>query len=180
MSGKLKNLNNYLLIDLISNFLLNFTSITGEKGQETLGSGVDDVDFVKSDGVDNFLSLLEFTFGASDHLSLRALSIEFSGSAERSSEFSNSARGLFLSKFKFEKGMSHLVDSDNITSIDFFLLDGFDHFLTKVIDGFHFSSLQSDFSGSGATCYSNFRMRGTKRSRHTCRLFDFDFNDLEK
>lgn len=61
-----------LLVNLLSNLGLNFSDISSEKGHESLRAGVDDIDFVKGHSVDDFLSLLEFTFGALDKASLRS------------------------------------------------------------------------------------------------------------
>jgi hypothetical protein len=48
----------YLLIDLFSNLWLNFTNISSKESKETLSSAVNDIDFVQSDGMNDFLSLL--------------------------------------------------------------------------------------------------------------------------
>lgn len=56
----------YLGIDLISDFGLDLTGITGEQSQETLSSRVDDIDLVKSDGVCHFFPLLELTLRTLD------------------------------------------------------------------------------------------------------------------
>ena len=45
----------------------------------------------------------------------------------------------------------YLIDSDNITSDDFLLLDSFDHLLAEIVDGFHFSSLKGDLTSSSST-----------------------------
>jgi hypothetical protein len=54
----------YLLIDLLSNLRLDFTNISSKKSKETLSSAVNNIDFVQSNGVDDFLSLLKFTLWA--------------------------------------------------------------------------------------------------------------------
>jgi hypothetical protein len=48
----------YLLIDLFSNFGLNFSNISSKKSKETLGSTVDNINFMESDSMNNFLSFL--------------------------------------------------------------------------------------------------------------------------
>jgi hypothetical protein len=53
-----------LLIDLFSNLRLDFTNISSKESKETLGSAVNNIDFVKSNGVDDFLSLLQFSLRA--------------------------------------------------------------------------------------------------------------------
>ena len=53
-----------LRVNLIAEFRLYFTRVAGKEGKEALRSAVDDVDFVKGDGVDNLLALLDFAFWA--------------------------------------------------------------------------------------------------------------------
>ena len=60
----------HLLVNLFSYFRLDFTNISSKEGHESLRAGVDDINFVKGHSVDNFLSLLELTFGALDEASL--------------------------------------------------------------------------------------------------------------
>jgi len=55
-----------LLVDLFTNFRLDFTDITREKSHEALSSRINDIDLMKCDGVDDFFSLLKFTFWALD------------------------------------------------------------------------------------------------------------------
>jgi len=59
-----------LLVDLFSNFRLDFTDVTREKSHEALGSRIDDIDLMQCDSVDDFLSLLKFTLWALDESSL--------------------------------------------------------------------------------------------------------------
>ena len=59
-----------LLVDLLTDLRLDLTDVTREKGHEALGSGVDDIDLVEGDGVDDFLSLLELTLWALDESGL--------------------------------------------------------------------------------------------------------------
>ena len=54
----------YLLIDLFSNLWLDFTNISSKESKETLSSAVNNIDFVQSDGMNDFLSLLKFTLWA--------------------------------------------------------------------------------------------------------------------
>jgi len=58
------------LIDLLSNFRFNFTNISCKKCHEALGSRIYDVDFVKSDSVNNFFSFLQLTLWALNKSSL--------------------------------------------------------------------------------------------------------------
>ena len=55
-----------LLVNLFTNFWLDFTDVTREKSHEALSSRIDDIDLVKRDGMDDFLSLLKFTLWALD------------------------------------------------------------------------------------------------------------------
>ena len=52
------------LVNLFSYFGLNFTNVSCEESSESLSSRVDDINLVQSHSVDNFLSLLEFSFWA--------------------------------------------------------------------------------------------------------------------
>ena len=52
------------LVDLFAHFWFNFSDVSCKKSHEALSAGVYDIDFVEGHGVDNFLSLLELTFGA--------------------------------------------------------------------------------------------------------------------
>ncbi len=49
---------------------LDLSGITCKEGEKTLSSAVDDVDFMQTDGVYDFLSLLDLSFGAVDKLDL--------------------------------------------------------------------------------------------------------------
>jgi len=54
----------YFLIDLLSNFWLDFSNITCKKSQETLGSAIDNIYFMERYCMHDFLSFLELTLGA--------------------------------------------------------------------------------------------------------------------
>jgi len=66
----------YFLINLFSNFWFDLTNVSGEKSHETLGSGIDDINFVEGNGMNDLLSFLELTLGALDVSSLWALIVE--------------------------------------------------------------------------------------------------------
>jgi hypothetical protein len=74
-----------------------------------LGSGVNDIDFVEGDGMDNFLSLLKFTFWALDVSGLWPGVVIITASGEGLSEFGDLAGGF--------------VDCDDVTGHNLFLLD---------------------------------------------------------
>jgi len=104
------------LVDLFSNLWFDLTDITSEKGHETLSSRVDNINFVKGDSMNNFFSLLEFTFWALNVSGLWSRVIEITASCERSSKFWN-----FTWSF---------INSDDISRQNFFFLDRLDHFLS--------------------------------------------------
>ena len=83
------------------------------KFSSTLRAAVNNVDLVKSDGVDNLLAFLKLAFRALHESHLRAHSIVVSGMSERSAKERDLSGGL--------------VNCDDIARSDFFLLDGLDH-----------------------------------------------------
>jgi hypothetical protein len=99
--------------------------------------------------MDNFLSLLEFTFWALNVSGLRTRVVKVTGSGERSSEL-----GDFAGSF---------INGDDVTSHDLLLLDRFNHFSSEIINGFHLGGLQSDLSSLGS------RLDG---------FINFDFDDF--
>ena len=126
----------HLLIDLLPHFLCDFSSSSGEEGQEALRSRVYYVDLVQSHCVDHLLSLLDFALGAVHETGLWAHGVIVGGSGEGSA---------CLWDFAWS-----LINSDNVSSDYLLLLDGFDHLLPQIIDCLHFCGLQSDFAGLGA------------------------------
>lgn len=70
------------LVDLLSNLGFDLTDITSEESHESLGARVDHINLVKGHGVDDFLSLLELTFGALDKASLGTNVVEVRASGE--------------------------------------------------------------------------------------------------
>jgi len=75
-----------LLIDLLSHLLLYFTDVSCEESEEPLGPAVDNIDFMKSDSMHNFLPLLKLAFGALHKPGLRADIVVVTASRERSAE----------------------------------------------------------------------------------------------
>jgi hypothetical protein len=65
----LSPLSNFL-INLFSNFRLDFTNISSKKSKETLSSAVNNIDFMEGNGMNNFFSLLKLSLGALDEASL--------------------------------------------------------------------------------------------------------------
>jgi hypothetical protein len=74
-----------------------------------LGSGVNDINFMESNGMDNFLSLLEFTLWALDVSSLWSTVVKVTASSERSSELGDFTGGF--------------INSDDVTGHDLLFLD---------------------------------------------------------
>lgn len=103
------------LIDLISNFLFNFPSVSRKKGQKSLGSGIYNVDFVQSNSMNYFFSFFDFSFGTLNKSGLGTQSVVFRSSGKRSPGFGNSTRCF--------------VNGNNISCYNFFFLNTLDHFL---------------------------------------------------
>lgn len=97
------------LVDLLSDFGLDFSNISCEQGHESLRPRVDDIDFVECHGVHDLLSLLQLTLGALHESSLWSLVIEVAGSGEGFTQLRNLSGGL--------------VDGDDVTSHDLLLLN---------------------------------------------------------
>jgi len=74
------------LINLLSNFRLDFTNISCEKGHEALCSRVNNINFMKRNSVDNLLSLLEFTLWCLNVSGLWASIIKVTATSERLSK----------------------------------------------------------------------------------------------
>jgi len=75
-----------LLVNLLSDLGLDFTNVSSEEGHESLSSRVDDVNFVKGDGMHDLLSLLELSLRALNVSSLRSGVVEVTASCETSSK----------------------------------------------------------------------------------------------
>ena len=110
-------------VDLIADFGANFARVAGEEGEEALGAGVDDVDLVEGDGVDDFFSFLKLAVRALDKLGVGAHGVVVAGSGEGAAEL-----GDFTGRF---------VDGDDVACHDAFAGHGVDHFGAHVVDGFH-------------------------------------------
>lgn len=59
-------------IDLLSDFRLDFSGVSGEQSQEALCAAVDDVDLMEGHCVHHLLPLLQLSFRTLDKLSLQA------------------------------------------------------------------------------------------------------------
>jgi len=110
-------------VDLVADFRADFTRVARKEGEEALGAGVDDVDFVERDGVDDFFAFLELAVGALDEFGVGAHGVVVAGASEGAAEFGDFARGF--------------VDGDDVACHDAFAGHGVDHFGAHVVDGFH-------------------------------------------
>ena len=97
-----------------------------------MGSGVDDIDFVKSHRVHDLFSLLDLALGTVNETRLGAHCVVVGCSGKAATGLGDLARSL--------------VDCDDISSDDLLFLDGFDHFLAEIVDSLHLGSLESDLS----------------------------------
>ena len=122
-----------LLIDLFSDLWFDFADVSGKQSHKSLSSWVDDIDFVQSHCMNNFLSLLKLALGTLNKSSLGALVVEITRSRE------------WLSKLRDLSWC--FVNCNDVSCHDFLFLNGLNHFMAEVVNGFHFSGFQSNFSG---------------------------------
>lgn len=127
----LSPLGNFL-IDLLPNFWLDFSNISCEQGHESLRPRIDDINLVKSNSVNDFFPLLQFTLGALDESGLWSLVVEITWPRERFSKLWDLSRSF--------------VDSDDVASHDLLLLDALNHLVTQIIDSLHLRRLESDLA----------------------------------
>lgn len=114
------------LVDLLSDFLSNFSSCAWEQCQKSLWSGVNNIDFVKSNSMYDLFSLFNLSFWAVYESGLRPHCVILRSSCEASTSFWD-----FTWSF---------INCDNITCNNFLFLNGFNHFLTQIINCLHFGS----------------------------------------
>ena len=105
-----------LLINLFSNFLGNFTGSTWKQSQKSLGTRVNDINFMKTHSMNDFFSFFNLAFGTVHKSGLRSHSIIIRCPCEASSCFGN-----FSWSF---------IDCDDISSDYFLFLNCLNHFLT--------------------------------------------------
>lgn len=121
-----------LLINLLSDLWFDFSNVTGKQRHETLSSWVDDINFVQSHCMNHFLSLLKLSLWTLNKSCLGPLVVEITRSRERLSKLRNLSWCF--------------VDCDDVSGHDFLFLNRLDHFVTEVVNGFHFSGFQSNLS----------------------------------
>lgn len=113
-----------LCVDLISDFWFYLSCLPRKEDLESLCTGVDDIDFMKSYCMNNFLSLLKLPFGALYHPSLGPHSIIISSSWERPTQLWNLS--------------TSLVNGNHISSWNLFFWKCFYHLLAQIINSLHF------------------------------------------
>jgi hypothetical protein len=106
--------------------------------------------------VNNLFSFLNLSFWTVYESGLWTHGVVLRCAGKTSAGFRNFARGF--------------IDCDDITCNDFLFLDGFDHLLSQIVDGLHFGSFKSDFSGFGS--------RSLDKIRIYLKIFQFRFIQL--
>lgn len=104
----LSPLGNFL-IDLLPHLWLDLTNITSKECHETLRTRVDDINFMKCNGMNDFFALLELTLWALDESCLWSLIVKVTGPGEGLSELGDLAGGF--------------INGNDVTSHDLLLLD---------------------------------------------------------
>mmetsp|Transcript_6576 Transcript_6576/g.16368 ORF Transcript_6576/g.16368 Transcript_6576/m.16368 type:complete len:265 (-) Transcript_6576:531-1325(-) len=122
----------YAGIDLISHFMLNFTSITSKKSKETLLARVDNINLMQRYSVYYLLPLLQLSFGALHEPCLGAHGVVLTRASERTSKSGDAP--------------SCLVNCDNVSSLHLLLRKRLNHLLAKVVHSLHISGLHRDLS----------------------------------
>jgi hypothetical protein len=112
-------------------------------------TGVDHINLVKGDSVDNLLALLELTLGALDESGLGANVVVLGALGEGATQLGDLP--------------ACLVDGDDVASHNLLLADGLDHLAAQVVDGLHLGGLEGDLAGLGSAADG---------------LVDFDLDDL--
>lgn len=125
-----------LLIDLLTNLWLDLTDVTSKESHEALLSGVDDINFVEGNSVDDLLTLLQFTLWALNESGLGANVIVLRALGKRAAEL-----GDFTAS---------LVNGNDISSHNLFLANGLNHLASQVVDGLHLGGLKGDLASLGS------------------------------
>lgn len=117
----------YSFINLLSNLLCNLSCCSWKQSQKSLRSWINNIDFMKCDCMNNFFAFLNLTLRTVNESCLRAHSIIIRCSCKTTTSFRNFA-GCFINCY-------------NISRDYFFFLYCLYHFLSKIINCFHFSCL---------------------------------------
>ena len=76
----------YLLVNLLSDFWLDLTNISSKECKESLSSAIDNIDFMQSNSVNYFLSLLQLSLWALNEPGLGSNIVVITASSERSAK----------------------------------------------------------------------------------------------
>mmetsp|Transcript_261 Transcript_261/g.269 ORF Transcript_261/g.269 Transcript_261/m.269 type:complete len:269 (+) Transcript_261:385-1191(+) len=115
-------------INLLTDLVFDLASVTRKKCKKSLLPTVDHINLVQIHGVDHLFAFLQFTLRTLNEACLRAHSIVISGPCKRSAQQRDLA--------------GRLINCDDITRLDLFLLDGLNHLLPQVVHRLHLSGLQ--------------------------------------
>ena len=111
---------------------------------------------MQSYSMNDLLSFFNFAFWAIYESCLRTHGVVFWSPGKTSAGFWN---------FSWS-----LINGNDITCDDFLFLDGFDHFLSQVVNGLHFSGFESNFSSLWS--------RSFDKKNNYLRIFQFKFLQL--
>lgn len=126
----------HFFVNLFSNFMSDLSSCSRKEGQKALRTRVNDIDFMQSDSMNYLLSFFNLSFRTVHKSGLGSHGVIIWCSRKTSSGFGNLSWSF--------------IDCDDVSSDDFLFLDGFDHFLTQIVDSFHLCCFESDFACFGA------------------------------
>ena len=122
------------LINLISYFLPDFSSLSWEQSHKALGSGVNHINVMQADCMNHLFFLHNFSFGTLSKSCLWRHCIILACFGKTSALLGNLARPL--------------VNRNYISSSDFLIHKTFDHLWAKIIYRLHVSGLESKLSSS--------------------------------
>ena len=121
-----------LLINLISYFRSDFSSLSREQSHKSLGPRVNHIDVMKRHSMNNLFPLKNLSFWTLSKPCLRRNSIKLRGLCKTSSKSVNLS--------------TCLVNSNDISSCDFLSQKSFDHFSSQIINGLHVGGLEGQLT----------------------------------
>ena len=119
-------------VDLLAHLAANLARVAGEEGQEALGAGVDDVNLVQADDVDDFAALLQLSIRALHELGVGAHGVVVARAGVRPAELADLSR--------------RLVDGDDVAGHYFFFRHRVDHLRAHVVDCLHVGCFDCQFA----------------------------------
>lgn len=119
------------LVNLLSDFLSDFTCGSRKQSQKALRSWIDNINFMKSNSMNYLFSFFNLAFWTIYESCLWTHCIILWSTGKTSSGFRN-----FSWSF---------IDCDYVTCDDFLFLNGFDHFLSQIVYCLHFSCFKGYF-----------------------------------